>query len=373
MSRQSNGSSFTPPALDHETVSTPPTRPCSWIHENSYMCGELRLSSQSSRDESTAPSSLPAPEQPRIDMNDPWSPLSDGALLTQEEVHRRWALFSPIQRYQFQDMAKRYAELRQDIPSEAEEILSTSGAKMHVKKVLKPELFRNWDWDSASSRRRKSSTGEKTSSSGDNEDTYDEDEEEAYEMIDSMAFCSQRDSIEVRRESQGRRNSAEDYYRWDEDETFRGSLAQRFRRVTEKVISAVQSRCNSPQASKSNSPNNSDSDEAGGDNEPSASESPRTKSKLITFVQRPFSLSPKRRSQDKKQQGKPKHEPCHRSRHPSDPLLKNADKPGPILPVWSDRIGPKNERLEDLGACVRDLCVDSQKSIEPGHWLSGRC
>lgn len=323
-------------------------------------------------------------------MKNPWSPPYDEASVTLGEIHRRWALFTDNHRYQFQTMAKRYAELRKDISSEAEEILSTNGEKMHVKKVLDPKLFRNWSWDSASSRQRKASTGETTSSSGNDEYAYDEDDEEAYEMIESMAFCDQRDSIEVRRESRGRRSATDDYYRWGDDENPRNSLTQSIRRVTQKLISAVQSRRASPEASKSNSPDNSDSDGDDGDNESSASESPKPKSKLMVFVQRSFSRPSKRRSQDQQRPEKHKHEPCHRSRHPNASLLKNADKPGPVAPVWSDCIGPKNERLDDLCACFRGLspaansdannkknngitCVDSRKSIEPGHWFSGCC
>ncbi|KAK7924864.1 hypothetical protein PG985_006918 [Apiospora marii] len=341
-SLQSIGSSFTPPALDHETASTPPTRPCSWIHENSYMYGALRSSSHGSRDESMAPTSLPTSESPTVDMENPWAPPFGGALLTQDEVHRRWALFSDNQRHQFQTMAKRYAEIRKDVHSEAEEILSTRGEKMHVRKVPEHKLFQNWSWESAASRRRKaSSTGEETSSSEDDEDTYDEDEdddedddedndegdEEAYEIIDSITFSGKRDSIEVHRQSFGRRSSTEEYYRWSEDENSRGSLVEGIRRMTEKLISAVQSRRASPQGSESNSPDNSDSDEAD-DEEPSASESPKTKSKLMTLVQRSFSRSQKGRSQN---QQKRKHEPCHRSRYPNAPSSRTPTRLAPSL------------------------------------------
>ena len=372
------------------------------------MCAVLKSSSHSSKEESTAPSSLPTPEPPAVDMKNPWGPPFGGALLTQDEVYRRWALFTNNQRYHFQTMSKRYAEIKRDVPAEAEVILSTSGEMMYVKKVLNSKLFRNWSWDSASSRWWKaSSTRENTSSSDDSEDTYDEDEDEdededkAYKMIQPMAFREKRDSIEVHRQSFGRRSSAEEYYRCCEDEDSRGSLVEGIRRMKERLISAVQSRCASPQDSEHNSPDNSDSDKDEGDSdgkEPSAPESPKTKSKLMTLVQRSLPRSQKGRSQNQqrhlKPKPKPKHEPCHRSRLPNAPLLKNANEPGPVAPVWSDRIGPKNERVEDLCACLRDLsteaesdgannndnkntagrtCIDPRKSIEPGFWLSGHC
>ncbi|KAK8048891.1 hypothetical protein PG994_010621 [Apiospora phragmitis] len=393
-SLQSNGSSYTPPPLDHEIITAPPTRPCSWIWESEFVLNTLPSSPRSSHGASTPPSSLPTPNPPKyeMDMSDPSAPVPDGMVLTQEEVQRRYNLFRPEQRTHFVILARRGAEFLEDL-TESEEVWSTAGEKMYVRKVLELKLFRNWNWDSASSQHPKATTKEQSSASED-EDVYDEDEEEEGDISDdpgfSFAFYEQRDSIEVLRESRGRQSPTE-------EPIPQGSLTQGLRRVTRKLIDAIQSRRASPRTSGSISPASSYDDDEHEDEDgdvafSSPDASPKRRSMLRELVWRGFSRPSRRQQQKRPKRGK--HEPCHRSRSPNAPLLKNADEPICVVPPWSDCIGPRDELLNDLYEPFCDLavttdsgdaainnnentaeivCCEAQKSIAPGQWLSGRC
>ncbi|KAK6866025.1 hypothetical protein PG995_002553 [Apiospora arundinis] len=432
MSLRSNNSSssFKPPALGHEMLTPPSTRPPSWLEESRYVFENEFPSSfsssptlQSSRGPASSASSLSPLSSPgggqlndddKYDDRplDPWARVPDGVEPTQEEMQWRWDRLNSRERANFKAMVVRSAELREFVREEAEVVLTTTGEEMYVKKIPESNPFKNWkwSWEVASSKRQKDAAKEKPATGPHDEgEVYDEDEEnqenegndvdnadndneEDVDVDEPTAFAASRDSIDVQREWDIRRSYAEEYYRREYPAVEGSSIAQGLRHVGHKLFSAVQSRRVSPQSSSKQSPDNSDGETEEGDE---VQERLAKSTSRLRLIMRRFS-PPARQHQQQQQRRRrqwrrekemmAKHEPCHRSRSPTAPVLKNADEFRPAAPAWSDRIGPKDELLDNLlpygclpGTANSDnggaglLHAESRHYNNPGLWLSGRC
>ncbi|KAK8114945.1 uncharacterized protein PG998_000504 [Apiospora kogelbergensis] len=396
---------------------TPPlTRPCSWIEESRYVFEHEFLSSSSSlwlRSSSSSfrggpatasssfssPSSSPDGKQPSKYEKplDPWTKVPEGVELNPEEIQRRYNLLTARERAHYHCMAKRGEDIREFLGAEAEVVLTTTGEEMNVKKIRNPHLFGNWTWDTATSQQKKAAKVELTPSELEEEDVEndfdegDDNDDDDADVRTSGLILKSRDSIDYHQEWCNRRSLTEGYYRSELPRSERspaGSITRGLRRVGQKLLSAVQSRRDSVHSGSNNSPGNAGDDEDNVDERLA-----KSSSKLKKLMHRFSQTERQQRKRQQRQKDMPKHEPCHRSRVPEAPRLKNAEDVMPPVPAWSSCIGPKNEVLEDLwnqhgglpaelipgGACNNNINnttyphPESRQSMQPGHWLANRC